>query len=182
MGMDFTAYMSHNFDSAKLLNLCEELNENGSRHAFLSEFINLNASNENQKWSFEPDYIAGTSIINGPCEITLTFSEHVCYFHHYIRWISFLTHQETQQALRGVCFDLMRILNADFVIYVPDNATIESEIMDFLWEDENRDIEYIRNWLKVKCGEPKEKIRDIFKQYEFYWESEGYFVDLFSDF
>lgn len=73
-------------------------------------------------------------------------------------------------------------MKSTFVIYVPDNAVRESAIMDFLWEDENRDILFMKDWLLNNCGSPRGSIFEIYKKYEGYWESDGYYIDKFEDF
>ncbi|MNE96167.1 hypothetical protein D3C80_1943370 [compost metagenome] len=74
--------------------------------------------------------------------------------------------------------------SSDYAIYVPDSGSRESGVLDFIWDDENdenKDIEHIKNWLLSRCGAPKEKISDIYKEHEDYWDSEGYYVDYFKD-
>ncbi|ANF97835.1 hypothetical protein [Paenibacillus bovis] len=90
--------------------------------------------------------------------------------------------KDIQYALRKVCYELMQTMKSSFVIYVPDNAARESAIMDFLWDDENRDILFMKNWLLNHCGLPKNSIEEIYIQCEHYWESDGYFIDEFKDF
>ena len=65
---------------------------------------------------------------------------------------------------------------------MPDSASKESGIMDFLWDDENKSIEVMKEWLLKQCGNPKDNINSIYVEYEDYWESEGYFIDYFNDF
>ncbi|WP_419874027.1 hypothetical protein [Candidatus Pristimantibacillus sp. PTI5] len=185
MGMDFTAYMSHNLNETDILELCIDLNENSSRFPFIREFIDtllpFNPEDIDRKWRITHDSLGGTISLDGPCGISLTLSEKVCYFHHYFRWRGFLVDTEIQQWLRNVSYGFMKIFNSSFVIYVPDNAAKESAIMDFIWEDENKDINYIREWLLKHCGIPKDNITDIYKEYEDYWASEGYYIDDFND-
>lgn len=104
------------------------------------------------------DGIGGTVEISGPCGMDFTFSEKVCYFHHYIRWRSFLLDEDLQLYFRKVTFDLASYFSSTYAIYVPDNGSKESGILDFIWEDENKDIDYIKNWLLERCGTPKAKI------------------------
>ncbi|WP_144266470.1 hypothetical protein [Paenibacillus curdlanolyticus] len=84
--------------------------------------------------------------------------------------------------MRQVSFDLARYFSSAYAIYVPDNGFREADIIDFIWEDENKDIEIIKNWLLTRCGAPKGKISDIATEYEDYWEYDGYFIDYFGDF
>ncbi|MFC3802611.1 hypothetical protein [Cohnella sp. GCM10012308] len=123
----------------------------------------------------------GTLEIDGPCGVLLTFSEKICYFHHYIRWSNFLLNEKIQSYIRKLVYDLARFLTAQYAVYVPDSGAKESSILDFIWDDENKDMDYIRNWLLERCGAPKAKIADIHQQYEDYWESEGYYIDYFDD-
>ncbi|MBB3069441.1 hypothetical protein FHS14_002431 [Paenibacillus baekrokdamisoli] len=84
--------------------------------------------------------------------------------------------------LRNVSYELTRYFNTKFAIYVPDSSKKESAIMDFLWEDENKSIEFMKKWLLEKCGSPKDEIDSIYVDYEDSWESEGYFIDYFIDY
>lgn len=185
MGMNFTAYMSHNLKKTEIIELCNDLNENSSRFPLIREFIDtllpFNPKDNVRKWRTSFDSADGTNSLAGPCGISLTLSEKVCYFHHYFRWKGFLVDNEIQQLLRNVSYGFMRTFNASFVIYVPDNAAKESAIMDFIKEDENKYINYIREWLLENCGLPKNNINDIYKEYEDYWDSEGYYIDYFNE-
>jgi hypothetical protein len=161
------------------------LNDDISLFPSISEFIDallpFNPKDSERKWNVSFDDIGGTNHLSGPCGISLTLSEKVCYFHHYLRWRQFLVDNEIQDLLRKVSYGLMKIFYSSYVIYVPDNAARESAIMDFIWEEENKDIGYIREWLLENCGLPKKKINEIYKEYEDYWDSEGYFIDYFTD-
>ncbi|MEK3884907.1 hypothetical protein [Paenibacillus sp. PL2-23] len=68
------------------------------------------------------------------------------------------------------------------MIYVPDSGAIESGIMDFIWNDENKDIEFIKDWLLTRCGPPNRIIKDIYQQSKDSWTSKGYYIDDFKDF
>ncbi|TYP74563.1 hypothetical protein BCM02_105107 [Paenibacillus methanolicus] len=183
--MDFTAYMSHSLNKSEIADLCNRLNENPTSfpllQAFIDELLPFNPRKIEKEWHVDFDYIGGTTILAGPCGISLTLSENVCYFHHYLRWRQFLINPDLQIMLRKVCYELREIFNASFVIYVPDNAARESAIMDFIWEGENRDIDYMREWLLVNCGPPKNKIVHIYKKLVDSWESDGYYIDYFQD-
>ncbi|REK76025.1 hypothetical protein DX130_02875 [Paenibacillus paeoniae] len=72
-------------------------------------------------------------------------------------------------------------VTAEFVIYVPDSGAVESTIMDFIWEEENRNITFIRSWLVDRCGEPRELINKNHDEEEFRGKSEGYCIDEFLD-
>jgi hypothetical protein len=148
---------------------------------FIEDLLEYNPEDTDIQWRLIPDHIGGTMEVVGPCGITLTFLEKICYFHHYIRWRNFLLDSEIQLKLREVCYELMQTMKSQFVIYVPDNAVKESAILDFLWEDENKDIFFMRDWLLNNCGPPKNSIKEIYKEYEDYWESDGYFIDEYKD-
>ncbi|RDU35814.1 hypothetical protein DRW41_16920 [Neobacillus piezotolerans] len=90
--------------------------------------------------------------LNGVCQL---FFQNRC-ISHPIRWIHFLLDDKIQKHLRELSFELINFLNSSLVIYVPDNAVKESDIIDFIWDDENRDIEYIQKWLLTECGSTKE--------------------------
>lgn len=184
--MDFTAYMSHSLTKPQIIQLSNELNRDIAQfsliHNFINELLPFNAKDDNNKWRINLDHLGGTIRLNGPCGVSLTLSEKVCYIHHYFRWRNFLLDNEIQHLLRTVSYGFMKIFNSQFVIYVPDSSTIESAIMDFIWEDENKDINFIREWLLINCGPPKNNIKDICKDFETYWESEGYYIDFFKDF
>ena len=60
------------------------------------------------------------------------------------------------------------------------DGSVESDLLDFIWEDRNEDFAYITNWLLENSGPPKDTIRDIYKEYKEYWDSEGYFIDRFE--
>lgn len=51
--------------------------------------------------------------------------------------------------------------------------------MDFMREDENKNIDYMRDCLLRKCGPPADSIPDIYKEFEDYIVSDGYFIDEF---
>ncbi|BFT72472.1 hypothetical protein [Paenibacillus sp. P36] len=182
MGMDVTAYLGHSLSSDDIHLLCNALNSRSLNHVdeFITHFLPYNPEDVGKPWRVH-DGIGGTLGIDGPCGIDLTFSEKVCYFHHYIRWRSFLRDKEIQLYIRKLTLDLTNYFTTNYAIYVPDNGSKESGNLDFIWEDENKDIDYIKNWLHESCGTPKEKIIDIYKQYENYWESDGYYIDYFSD-
>ncbi|ULO05367.1 hypothetical protein H1230_19980 [Paenibacillus sp. 19GGS1-52] len=182
MGIDFTAFLGHELNRDEIQILCHALNSRSLNH--VDEFITLllphNPKDKGKPWTVH-EGIGGTVEINGPCGVQFTFSEKVCYFHHYIRWRSFLLDEKLQLYLKKVTFDLASYFKSTFAIYVPDSGSKESGILDFIWEDENKDVDYIMKWLLERCGTPKEKIIDIYKEYEDYWDSEGYYIDYFSD-
>jgi len=182
MGADFTAFLGHKLNRDEIKILCHALNSRSLKH--VDEFINFllphNPKDEDKPFTVH-EGIGGTVEVSGPCGMDFTFSDKVCYFHHYIRWRSFLLEEELQLYLKRVTFDLARYFSSEYAVYVPDSGSRESAVLDFIWEDENKDIHYIRNWLLERCGRPKEKIIEIYKEYEDYWDSEGYYVDYFSD-
>lgn len=184
--MNFTAYFSHIFQNDELARWVKDLNEKPDTFPLIKEFIDellqYNPKDKGKQWRIIPDNLGGTIEVIGPCGISLTFSEKVCFFHHYFRWRSFLLDRDVQLLLRNVCYELMNILNSSFVIYVPDNAVKESNILDFLWEDEDKDIYFMKDWLQTNCGYPKNSIKEIYKESDDYWESDGYFIDQFKDF
>ncbi|MFB9324684.1 hypothetical protein ACFFSY_01865 [Paenibacillus aurantiacus] len=139
-----------------------------------------NPKDTGKQWKVRPG-IGGTVEIDGPCGVDFSFSEKVCYFHHNIRWRNFLLDEKLQHYLRKVTLDLAKYFSSSYAIYAPDSGFKESAILDFIWEDENKDIDYIKNWLLERCGTPKSNIIDIYKEYDDYWDSEGYFVDYFND-
>lgn len=183
MGTNVTAYLEHNLSSDDIKMLCHALNSGSLKRVdeFTNYLLPFNPEDVGKPWKVYDDWIGGTLEIGGPCGIDFTFSEKVCYFHHYIRWKTFLRDEEIQLYIRKLIFDLGSYLKANFAIFVPDNGSKESEILDFIWEDENKDISFIKNWLQEHCGEPKTKIIDIYKEYEDYWKSDGYYIDYFSD-
>lgn len=182
MGVDFTAYLGHKLNSDDIQILCNKLNSRALKHIgdFHSYLLPHNPKDEGKMWKVV-EGTGGTLEIDGPCGLDFTFSEKVCYFHHFIRWSRFLLEEEIQLYLRKVTYDLACYFSSDYAIYVPDSGSQESAVLDFIWDDENRDIEHIKNWLLARCGSPKEKISDIYKEYEDYWDSEGYYVDYFGD-
>lgn len=186
MGMDFTAYFSHDLSTEQIKEICHRINSERGLfpiiHNFVDELLLYYPEDRDKVWSFDPDGIGGTNEIYGPCGFSFTFSDKVCYFHHYIRWGAFLTDEVIQYKLRKVCYELRKLLNSSFVIYVPDSAVKESVILDFIWDDQNKDLNYIKNWLLINCGSPKENIKDIYKVYDEFWDSEGYYIDSFIDF
>jgi len=184
MGMNFTAFMGHSMKIDELESLIIDLNDNPDRYPFINEFVNdllpNNPNDSKKKWRLFADELDGTVDCIGPCGISLTFSERICYFHHYYRWIIFLKDNDVQHSLRKFCFDLLRTLHSPFAIYVPDNAAKESSILDLLWED--RDIFYMKEWLIENCRLPKKTILDIYQDLGDTWESDGYYLDEFTDF
>ncbi|WP_046213574.1 hypothetical protein [Paenibacillus wulumuqiensis] len=186
MGVDFTAYLAHEFQEKDLNRLVQDLNENIEQFQFINKFIDYfmeyNPEDKEKEWRFDSYNIGGTKGILGPCGINLVFSEKVCRFSHYTRWRFFLIDKEIQCRFREVSYELMQILNSPFVIYVPDSSARESAIVDFLWEDENKDVFFMQEWLLNNCGPSKQSIEEIYVEYEDYWESKGYFIDEFNDF
>lgn len=186
MGMDFTAYFSHDLSQDQINDLCKRLNCQKDQfpmtNRFVEDLLPHNPKDEIKEWRIDLDRIGGTSELFGPCGLSFTFSEKVCYFHHYIRWRAFLINDSIQQELRYVCYEFRNSFRSSDVIYAPDNAARESAIMDFIGDDRNVDLSFIKNWLLVNCGPPKQKIKDIYKEYEDYWVSEGYYIDDFKDF
>lgn len=116
--------------------------------------MQYNPKDKGKQWRIIPDNLGGTIGVVGPCGISLTFSEKVVIF-IIILVGAFLLDRDVQLLLRNVCHELMNILNSSFVIYVPDNAVKESNILDFLWEDENKDLYFLKDWLQTNCGYPK---------------------------
>lgn len=184
MGMDFTAYFGHSMDENAIHRLCHALNAERLNEVqkFLNYLYPFNEGDKERLWEVIPDWIGGTIQLSGPCGLDLTFSEHVCYVHHYIRWKQFLLNEEIQLYLRTMIKEFCHYVSADYAIYVPDNGADESAILDFIWDDENRDVGFIRNWLLERFGEPKERISEIYRSDDYGWESEGYYIDEFQDF
>ncbi|WP_337100111.1 hypothetical protein [Paenibacillus sp. YIM B09110] len=187
MGMNFHAYLSHSLNQQDLLNYCNELNCKNHKfiETFIEELLPYNPEDINKEWKLRFDDFNGTYELDGPCGLGFTFSEKVCMVSHYTRWLTFLLNDldfDFQKQLRNVSYELMNKMESDYVIYVPDSGAIESAIMDFMWEDENKDIEYMKDWLLRKCGEPKEHIIDIYNDLGDSWDSKGYYIDLFTDY
>ncbi|MDQ0059994.1 hypothetical protein [Paenibacillus harenae] len=187
MGMDFCAYLGHSLDLSGIKNLCNDLNNNALKFtaSFIGDLIEFNPNDVGKEWRIQYDSIGGTTELSGPCGLQFTFSEKVCVVSHYTRWLTFLLNDleiDFQTHLRKVSYEIMSYFNSVFVIYVPDSGAKESGIMDFIWDDENKDIYYIKDWLVRKCGEPKKQIRDIYKDVDdTTWESEGYYIDYIND-
>ncbi|MBW7473604.1 hypothetical protein K0T92_02445 [Paenibacillus oenotherae] len=187
MGMNFTCYIGHKLNGNDLSRMSNALNSGNfkSVSAFIEEILPYNPEDVNKKWKTEFDSIGGTVCLNGPCGLSFTFSEHVCMIDHYTRWITFILNDlevNFRAHFRNIAYELSRYFESSFSIYVPDNATKESAILDFIWDDENRSIDYIKDWLLTKCGDPKLNIEDIYKDCGDYWESDGYFIDYFKDY
>ncbi|SFF17624.1 hypothetical protein SAMN04487969_116123 [Paenibacillus algorifonticola] len=185
MGMDFTAYQAHYLDQAGIHQFFEDLTQTELHfpaiHTFIQEIIRQNPT-DNREWRLFFDDSTATHVISGPGGFGLTLSEKVCLFDHFIRWGAFLVNHKAQLVLRNVCYELKAFFKSSYVIYVPDNAAMESVIMDFLWKDQNRDIGYMKDWLLKNCGMPKDKIRAIYKNQGQSWVSDGYYIDYFQDF
>ena len=71
-----------------------------------------------------------------------------------------------------------RTLNAGAL---PDNAAKESGVIDFIWDGDARDIDVMRQWLLDNCGEPSPTLRGIYREFEDYADSDGYYIDDFKD-
>jgi hypothetical protein len=184
MGLDFTAYLGHQLDENEIYRLSHDLSAEKLKEIdlFVNRLYQYNPEDVGRYWRVNLKGLGGTTNLIGPCGMHFTFSEKVCYFHHYIRWQTFLLNEDIQLQLRKVTYDLAKYFNSSYAIYVPDSGTLESSITDFIWEDENKDIAYIKEWLHKNCGEPKENIHSIYKKYGTSWASKGYFVDYFHDF
>jgi hypothetical protein len=187
MGMDFTCYIGHNLNQNDLILMSQQLNSGNFKYisAFIEELLKYNPDDVDKKWDVNWDNIGGTSRLNGPCGLSFTFSEHVCMMEHYTRWLTFILNDlevNFRGHFRNIAYELSRYFESLFAIYVPDNAAKESAIMDFIWDDENRSIDYIKEWLKTNCGDPKHKIEDIYRDCGGYWKSDGYFIDYFNDY
>ncbi|NOU97876.1 hypothetical protein GC093_32315 [Paenibacillus sp. LMG 31456] len=182
MGTNFTAFLGHTLNPDDIKLLCDALNSRSLKHVdeFTTYLLPYNPKDMGKSWKVQVG-IGGSVEISGPCGVEFTLSEKVCYFHHYSRWKNFLLDEEIQLYLRKVAFDLANYFSSTYAIYVPDNGSKESVILDFIWEEENKDINYIKNWLLERCGTPKEKIIHIYKKYNDYWDSEGYYIDYFTD-
>ncbi|EFM11894.1 hypothetical protein PaecuDRAFT_1502 [Paenibacillus curdlanolyticus YK9] len=91
MGTNFTAFIGHQLKSDDIERLCQTLNSKSLKHIdeFVDHLLPHNPKDVGIPWAVF-DGIGGTVEINGPCGFDLTFSEKVCYFHHYIRWSTFL--------------------------------------------------------------------------------------------
>ncbi|MFD1736840.1 hypothetical protein ACFSCX_09695 [Bacillus salitolerans] len=177
MGMCFEAYVGHRLNEDDINRFCDELNSN--KFKSINRFVNTYCSFNNTR--VVPDQLVDTIDLIGPNIISFMFSEKVCRIHSYIRWWEFLIEEEIQKHLRKVSFEIMNYFNSSFVIYVPDTGALESYLIDFMWKDENKDVNYMRNWLQENCGPPKTRIMDIYKQFDKYWGSDGYFIDVFPD-
>jgi hypothetical protein len=182
MGMNFNAYLDHKLDENEIYRFCHALNSNKFENIdrFVQTYPNSNIKRE--IWEVVPDHLGGTILVDGPGGLDFMFSEKVCRISHPIRWINFLLEDDIQKHFRDISFEMMCFLNSSLVIYVPDNEARESAILDFVWDDENRDIKYIQKWLLNECGPPKKKIKDIYQEFDDYWVSDGYYIDNFSDY
>ncbi|OWR27270.1 hypothetical protein CDO73_23810 [Saccharibacillus sp. O23] len=183
MGMDFTAYIGHSLTKYEIDKMCFDLNNNQLSHVdkFIKELRKVNSNDKQETWSIRVDEFGGTLELSGPYHLEFTFSEKVCMVSHYTRWITFLINDleiDFQTHLRNISIELMEYFDAPYAIYCPDSAARESGIMDFLWEDENRDIDYIKEWLLRNCGEPKNTIKEIYKELDDCWKSDGYYIEL----
>jgi len=176
VGKDFTAYLGHNLDENHIYRMCHALNGDQfvAINSFVKELYEFNPNDISLVWKVDSEGIGGTQDIYGPCGFNFTFSEKVCYFHHYIRWDAFLQNEDFQIKLRKVTYELSQYFQSSFAIYVPDNATKESSIIDFIWDDENRSIEYIVSWLEKECSAPKKTFKELVG-------SDGYYIDFFID-
>lgn len=184
MGRNFTAYLGHRLKETEIFEMEYHLNSGALRS--ISDFIDLllpyNSDEKQVVWKAYKDDVGGTVVLDGPCGITLTFSKHVCRLGHYTRWITFLLNDleiDFRNSLRNICRELSEYLKSTFALYVPDSGAKESAIMDFMWGDENKPIEYMREWLLDRCGPPADNIEAIYKEFEDHIETDGYYIDEF---
>lgn len=184
MGKNFTAILGHRLQRQDLYALCDALNHHSFSHIerFIEELLPYNQDDAGKAWSVDPDWLGGTVELDGPCGLSFTFSEKLCCLDHYIRWRAFVTDESIQFLLRGVAYDLAAYYQTGYALYVPDNDCKESFVLGFIYEDENRDMEYVTSWLLRECGPPKQRIRDIRVRREDDRDSDGYYLDSFGDF
>lgn len=176
MGMNFTAYIGHQLDQNQIYRMCHALTANSFLYInnWIEEIDAVHPEHKPVFWQVNSKGIGGTVEIYGPYGFDFTFSEKVCYFHHYIRWSTFLESDNFQKKLRLITYELTNYFQSNYAIYVPDNATKESSILDFIWDDENRSIEYITSWLQSECGNPKDTLNELIND-------DGYYIDYFED-
>lgn len=184
--MNFNAYFGHCLVLNEIYQLCNDLN----CHKFKSfndffKDITLNyADVQNKKWFVDPDSISGTVSLVGPCGLDLIFSDYVCVLSHYIRWSSFIRNDlaiNIQSHFRNISYELVDHFNGSYAIYLPDSGSRESGAMDFIWDDEKREIEYIKEWLGTNFGEPQRKIIDLDNLKFNEKDVKGYYIDYFID-
>lgn len=146
------------------------------------DFLPYNPQDEDKGWCVVPDYIGGTVVLNGPCGLSLMFSKHVCVIDHYTRWITFIRDIDCQMYFRNITYELLRHFNGKYAIYLPDSGSSEASAIDYIWDDENKDIEFIKLWLLVRFGNPRDTISELDNEDLKNRAEKGYFIDYFKDF
>ncbi|TYP67391.1 hypothetical protein [Paenibacillus methanolicus] len=186
MGRDFTSYLGHSLQENEIFEFMNVLNtgELKATNEFIQQFLPYNPEDKDLTWKVDTFRLGGTISLDGPCGLGFTFSEHVCMVRHYTRWLTFLLNDlefDIRTPLRNMIRELAWCLGSRFAIYAPDSGARESGIMDFMWEDENEDIECMRNWLLQNCGPPAGSIQAIYKEFEDHIQTDGYYIDVFDD-
>ncbi|MDO3412504.1 hypothetical protein QWJ34_22255 [Saccharibacillus sp. CPCC 101409] len=149
--------------------------------AFIEYLLPYNPEDRGRLWTVEFSSFSGVWEIEGPCGISLRLSKTVCYFHHYIRWRNFLVEDDLQRLLRACTYGFAHYVHSEWAIYVPDSAAKESGVIDFVWDEDARDLCAMRQWLLDNCGEPSPTLREIYQEFEDYADSDGYYIDDFKD-
>jgi hypothetical protein len=186
MGRDFTAYLGHSLKENEIFEFMNILNTSDLKaiNDFIKQFLPYNPNDKELTWKVKEFRLEGTISLDGPCGLAFIFSEHVCMVRHYTRWLTFLLNDlefDIRTPLRNMTRELAGYFGSAFAIYAPDSGARESGIMDFMWEDENKDIDCMRNWLLQNCGPPADSIQTIYKEFEDHIQTDGYYIDVFED-
>ncbi|MEK3884908.1 hypothetical protein [Paenibacillus sp. PL2-23] len=78
MGMNFTAYLSHNLNEKDITTLCNELNSSGQERfprtkMFIKDLQSNNTRDIRKEWLVSHDELGGTIELDGPCGLHLHF-------------------------------------------------------------------------------------------------------------
>ncbi|WP_342562214.1 hypothetical protein NST84_21670 [Paenibacillus sp. FSL R7-0345] len=193
MGVDFSAMFQHSLDLRSIEIFKDELVEGTAFPRVVQCISEVNQHNPHlvRPWSlnreriieshsygpFDPVLFADDEYIevDGPGGFSFIFNKNICEFQPCFRWYSFIENKELQFEIRTICKEISNYLGYNFTIYMGDNYCAS----DYIFE--GRDMEYYKAELLRRFGKSKNTISELIQRSSGGWESEGYFIDYFSD-
>ncbi len=196
MGKNFCAVLGHHLDARTVEMLPHTL---GARAApRLAEAIayldHITGRQPDEPDIWETWYLAGDAsataaspveqwaagewvTVDGPGGVSISaLGRGAAVLSHGMRWGTFLVEPKIQEALRGVCHELARVLASPMVVYVPEHWYPEGLAIEGLT------IGQMVSALRERHGAPATSISAIYTSNpDGTWSGEGYYIDTFSD-